>query len=301
MRARDVVDLLLLATVWGGSFLLVRAANPAFGPVALIELRVAIAFLTLLPVLALRRPPRAARAHALPLVVVGITNSAAPFLLYAYALQTVSAGFAAIVNSTAPMFTAVIGYLWLRERLTRGQVAGLVIGVAGVTILVWDEVSFAAGGAGPAVLAALTASALYGLSANYVKRRLLGVPALTMATASLGAAAVLLLPPALAFWPQAPAGVAAWAQVFLLAAVCTGAAYVLYFRLLARVGPARAITVTFLVPVTGTLWGVALLGERVTANMLAGGAVILVGTALVTGVVAWPRKASGAAGAPPAP
>jgi drug/metabolite transporter (DMT)-like permease len=289
MKSRDLTDLLLLAAVWGASFLFLRLAVPAFGPVALIEVRVAVAAAFLLPLLAWRGELSALRAHAWPLLLVGTFNSALPFVLLAYALLHITTGLAAIVNAMMPMWTALIGWLWLRDRLAPLQWLGLLVGVLGVIVLVWGRVSLkpdsAAFEATLAIGACVLGAGSYGLAANLTKRMLGGVSAWKIAAGSQAGAALVLLPFAAFAWPALAPGALPWAAAITLAIVCTALAYLLYFRLIRRVGPVRASSVTFLVPVTAALWGVLLLGESVTAQMLFGGAIILAGTALALGLL----------------
>ena len=288
MKARDLADLLLLAALWGGSFLFMRVAAPEFGPLALIEMRVAIAAAFLVGLVALRRPAAfgALRRDAGAIAIVGTLNSALPFVLFAYAVLSLTAGVASILNATTPLFGALVAWLWLGDRLSTGRVLGLAIGFVGVLVLVWGRAG-APGGAGSllAVAAALGASLSYGVSASYTKRRLTGVDPLALAAGSQLSAAVLLAPLALAAWPTQPVSTQAWGCALLLAVGSTAIAYVIFFRLIARIGPARAITVTFLVPVFGVLWGWLALGEAPTVAMAAGAAVVLAGTALATGLV----------------
>ena len=285
MRTRDLLDLVLLAALWGGSFLFVRAAVPAFGPFALIELRVGIAALMLLPLLAVRGSIGELRSNAAPIAVVGLMNSALPFTLFAFASLTLTAGFAAILNATAPLFGALVAHVWLKDRLTRSQGLGLLIGFAGVLLLVWGKNSVSGGTSGWALAAALSATLAYGIAANYTKRTLTGVGSLSIATGSQCAAALALLPLALWAWPAVTPPLRTWMEVILLGVASTGVAYLLYFRLIANVGPTRAVSVTFLVPVFGMLWGALYLGEAVTQSMLLGCSVILFGTALTLGLM----------------
>jgi drug/metabolite transporter (DMT)-like permease len=285
MRPRDLLDLVLLAALWGGSFLFVRAAVPYFGPFALIELRVGIAALVLLPLLAMRGKFGELRRNAAAIAVVGLTNSALPFTLFAYASLTMTAGFAAILNATAPLFGAMVAHTWLKDRLTRVQGLGLLIGFSGVLLLVWGRTAFAGGGSGWAVAAALCATLAYGIAANYTKRTLTGVGSLSIATGSQCAAALALLPLAMWAWPAVTPPLRTWLEVVLLGVASTAVAYLLYFRLIANVGPTRAVSVTFLVPVFGMLWGALYLGEVVTLSMLLGCGVILLGTALTLGLL----------------
>ena len=292
MKQRDLIDLLSLAALWGASFLFMRVAVPEFGPLAMVEMRVAVASLVLLAIVMRRAQMDALLAHWRPLLVVGAVNSAIPFALFGYALLSLSAGFGSILNATAPLFGAMIAFLWLHERLAPARVAGLFIGFAGVALLMWGKPSFHAGGDAWAVLAILCACLAYGVGPNYIKRNLASVPPLIIATGSQIAAAVLVLPLAVIEWPKQLPGVTAWLAVIALAIACTALAYVLYFRLIANVGPTRAIAVTFLIPAFGMLWGALFLDESVTFGMLAGCAVILVGTALATGAITLPARSA---------
>ncbi len=295
MKSRDLVDLLLLAAIWGSSFLFMRLVVPAFGPVALAFVRVAGAALLLLPLLALRGEWPALRRQWRPMVVLGLSNSALPFLCFGYAMYTLPAGLAAIFNAATPLFTALLAWLWLGDGLNRWRSLGLGLGFAGVAGLALVK-SLSSGQVGAlqfdiptllAITACLAGTLMYGYAAIFSKRYLAGVPAMAMAAGSQTAASLALLLPALLTWPaQAPSG-RDWALAGALSVLASGVAYILYFRLLTRVGPTQASTVTFLVPVFASLWGGLLLGERVSLPMGLGGAVILSGTALVLGL--WPR------------
>ena len=287
MRGRDRLELIVLAALWGGSFLFMRLAAPAFGASALAALRVAVASAVLLPLLlfTLPRPMAACSGRWRALTVVGLLNSALPFLCYSYAAQSISAGLASIFNATTPLWGALVAWLWLGERLDAQRLLGLALGFAGVLGLAWDKASFKGGAAdtGLAVLACLAATLMYGIAANATRRWLTGVPALALATGSQGLAALALALPAALAWPAQPPELGAWIAALALGVLSTGVAYVLYFRLIARVGPARATTVTYLIPLFAVLWGFLALREPLTLSMLLGGAVILLGTSLATG------------------
>ena len=289
MRPRDAAELLLLAALWGASFLFMRIGAPEFGPAALVFVRVAGASTLLLPLLAWRGDAHALRAHWRPLMVVGVVNSALPFLLFTVAALVLSAGLSGIFNATAPLWGAVVAWVWLKDKPTPARAAGLAIGFAGVLFLAWDRASFKPGehGVSPAlgITACVTATLLYGFTVNYTKKALTGVPPMAVAAGSQAWAAVFTLAPALWFWPAEWPGVRAWAAVAVLAVACTGLAYLLYFRLIAHVGPAQAIAVTYLIPVFAIGWGALFLGEAVSASMLIGGAIVLLGTALATGFI----------------
>ena len=290
MKLRDLLDLTLLAALWGGSFLFMRYAVPDFGVVPLIWLRVALASICLLPLLLLKRQFGALRRQAGALTIMSLFNSGLPFLLIAWATLSITAGLASIMNAMTPVFTALIGALWLGDRLDGRRSLGLLLGLAGVALLAADKADFRPGGSGWAIVAMLLATACYGFAANHTRRYLQGVPALVNATGTQLVSALVLLPPALWSWPERMPGLGPWLAALVLGVACSALAYVLFFRLIARVGASRAVTVTFLVPVFGTLWGALFLGEPVTASMLAGGAVVLLGTGLATGVIGGQRS-----------
>jgi drug/metabolite transporter (DMT)-like permease len=285
MRAVDVAELLVLATLWGCAYLFMRAAVPAFGPAPLIALRMAIAVALLLPILAWRGGLPSLRTDAWPIVVLGAGFTALPFLLIAWAARTMPAGTMAILNATAPLFTAIVAWVWLGERVGGLRALGLAVGFAGVVLLVWGKASFAAGGAGPAVLAMIGASVFWGVGANYTRRRLSRTDTLAVATGSLLAASLAVAPFAAWQWPAAPIGLRAWLEMAFLGVASSGIGFLMYFRLLRRIGTVRAMSVTFLNPLVAMVAGALYLGEAVTPQMLAGCAVILAGTALTLGLV----------------
>lgn len=295
MSARDIGELLGLAALWGASFLFMRLGAGEFGPVALSGLRVALAAAALLPVLALRGQWPELRQHWRPIAVVGLVNSALPFLAYSYAALSITAGLSSIFNATSPLWGALIAWLWLRDRPSAARALGLAIGFAGVLWLAWDKAGLrpgadGVGGLGP-VLACIAATACYGFGANYTKRRLAGVAPMAVAAGSQAAAALVLVVPTWWWWPHVAPGTTAWLATLALGVACTGAAYLLYFRLIAHVGPARAISVTFLIPLFAVLWGGIFLAESVTPVMVGACVVIVVGTALATGLWSLARPA----------
>ncbi len=291
MRARDLTDLILLAALWGGSFLFMRYAAPAFGPVPLIWLRVAVAALCLAPLLIVRGQQGVLRQHATSIALMGVFSSALPFVLIAWAMLSITAGLASILNATVPIFTALIGALWLRERLGVWRTSGLAVGFGGVLLLAADKADFKPGGSGWAIAAMLLATLSYGFAANLARRRLTGVPALVNAAGSQIVSAIVLLPFAVWFWPSTTPGWMAWSAAVVLGVGCTALAFLLFFRLIANVGASRAVTVTFLIPLFGVLWGSLFLGETLNAGMLVGGSVVVLGTALATGVLHLPLRA----------
>lgn len=289
MTRRDLVDLLLLGAIWGASFLFMRLGAAEFGPVALAFVRVAGAAALLVPLMLLRRQGAAWRTHGAAIAGVGVVNSALPFVLYAVAALALTTALMSVFNATVSIWAALIAWLWLKERLDPLRWLGLAIGVVGVVGLSWGKADFRPGehgvSAAAGVAACLAATWLYGLGANVSRRRLQGVPPLAVAAGSQAAAALALAVPGLWLWPAKPPGATAWAAALALSLLCTGLAYILYFRLLARTSAASATSVTFLIPPFALLWGYVALGEVPTGAMLAGCAVILLGTALATGLL----------------
>jgi drug/metabolite transporter (DMT)-like permease len=285
MKGSDLAELFGLAALWGASFLFMRLGAAEFGPVALAAVRVVGAALCLLPLLHARGQMGVLRAHWRPIFTVGLSNSALPFLCFSYAALSITAGLASIFNAATPLFGALIAWLWLKDRLTPARIAGLAIGFGGVLWLAWDKASFKPGGSGGAVLACLAATVLYGWSASYTKKHLAGVAPLAVATGSQLSAALALAVPALWWWPAAAPSAGAWAAAALLAVLCTAVAYVMYFRLIAHIGPANAIAVTFLIPLFAVLWGWLFLAEGVSMPMVFGGIAIVLGTGLSTGLL----------------
>jgi drug/metabolite transporter (DMT)-like permease len=282
MNAASLARLLLLAAIWGGSFLFMRVAAPVLGPTLLIGWRVGLAAAFLLAMAVLSGRSVGARSHARHYLILGAFNSAVPFLLFAFAAQTLSASLLSILNATAPIFAAAIASL-ARRKLPEGRVAlGLVLGVAGVAVLASFDAVMLRSGAVVALLAGLAASLSYGIASTYAK----SAPGVDPFANALGSmcAATLLIAPAIPFFPaHAPAGSSVVLSVVALGVLCSGVAYLLYFRLIADLGPASALTVTFLIPVFGVLWGRVFLGEAIGVHTVAGSAIVIVGTALVTG------------------
>ena len=287
------LDFVLLAAIWGASFMFMRMAAVELGAFATAGLRVSIATVFLLPLLLAGGHVSVLLKNWKLVLVVGVFNSAIPFACFSFALLSISTGLSSILNATVPLFGAVIAWLWLKDRPNGSRILGLLIGFVGVALLAWDKASFkpdASGNAtGWAVLACLLATLCYGLAASFTKRHMSGLPSLVSAAGSQMGATVGLLPLAWWFWPDHAVSLQAWLAVVALGVLCTGVAYVLYFRLIERAGPARALSVTFAIPVFALLYGVLLLGESVTPWMVGCGLVIVVGTSLSTGLVALRR------------
>ncbi|HUY79692.1 MAG TPA: DMT family transporter [Ktedonobacterales bacterium] len=288
MKLRDFGVLLALAALWGGSFLFIRVASPALGPVTLAAARVSLAGVALLIFAAARRQGIQARKRWLRFIILGAFNAALPYALIAYAELRLSAGLGAILNATTPLFTAVVAAIWLKDALTPLKVVGLLMGVAGVTALVgWSALPVDAATL-LAVGASLAGAFCYAIGSVYARRALAGAAPLASATGQQLGAAVVLLPfaiPIVATHPQsvhlAPVAVGA---TLALALACTSVAYLLYFHLITHVGPTATVSVTLLVPIFGLLWSAIFLHESAPLGSFVGLAIILASVLLIVGV-----------------
>jgi drug/metabolite transporter (DMT)-like permease len=282
MTSASLARLLALSAIWGASFLFMRMGAPVLGPVPLIACRVLFAAIFLALVSAVLRKPLQLRRNALHYLVLGLFNSALPFLLFAFAARTLSASLLSILNATAPIWGAVIGAAWTRTALPARSLLGLGLGVAGVALLVGFDPATLREGAPLAIGLALAAAFSYGIATHYARSAKTVEPFANAHGSMWGA--TLLIAPALPFAPPVALPTLTIAlAVLALGVVCSGIAYLLYFRLVADIGAASALTVTFLVPVFGVLWGHLILAEPLGWNTLAGALVVIAGTALVTG------------------
>ena len=279
-----LTEFILLGAIWGASFLFMRLGAAEFGALPTAGLRVGIAALFLLPVLITRGQGPALAQHWKKIFFLGLINSGIPFACYSYALMSITTGLSALLNATVPLFGALVAWVWLKDRPHRLKIIGLLIGFVGVAMLAWGKASFkpdASGlSSGWAVVACLVACLCYGIAASFTKRYLAGVPSLAVATGSQIGATLGLALPALWLWPATNPSMTAWLALLAVGVLCTGVAYVLFFRLIENVGAASTLTVTFLIPVFAVVYGLVFLGESVTPRMLTCGAVILCGTAL---------------------
>ncbi len=284
-----LIEFILLASIWGASFMFMRLGAHEFGALPTAGVRVAVAALFLLPLLLARGLGGQLVRHWKAVFLVGLFNSGIPFALYAYALLTISTGLSAVLNATVPLFGALVAWIWLKDRPHGLRILGLVIGFVGVALLASEKASFTAGTSTPAsgwaVLACLLACLCYGISASYTKRYLSGLPALVTATGSQLGAALGLALPTFWLWPAKAPSASAWLALLAVGVLCTGVAYVLYFRLIENLGPARSLTVTFVIPVFAVIYGVLLLGETVSVWMLMCAVIIVCGTALSAGLL----------------
>jgi len=290
MTARQLAMLLALAALWGASFLFMRVAVPEFGPIVLADARVAVAGAALLAYAVVIGGRPVLRARWRDYLLLGTVNAALPFTLLAAAELEIEASLAAVLNAMAPLCGALVAAVWLGQPVTRAAKAGLVLGVVGVALVVGlapftVDLEFVL-----AVLACLAAAFAYGVGANLVRARFAGEPPLAIAIGQQLAAAVVLLPLVPAVPLREAPGAVDVACVLALALGSTGIAYLLYFRLLAELGATGGMTVIFVVPVFGVLWGALFLDEAIHLGTVAGGAVILLSVWLITRTPAAPAR-----------
>ena len=297
MRPEDVVRLVALAAIWGGSFIFLRVLSPVLGPAVTAASRVLIASIALIAYFRVAGVPANLRAQGRHYVVIGLFNSALPFLLFAFAALHLPASYSVIMNASTPLFAALLSALFLGERLSVAKIAGLASGAGGVALV---------SGAGPVVpdamfglsiAACLCAAVCYAASSVYMKKYAAGASPMAIAGWSQLAAGIALLP----LVPLSPLRgeitPAVVGNVLGLSLLCSAIAYLLYYRLIADVGPTRALTVAFLMPMFGMAWGALLLDETITWPMIAGCALIVGGTFAVVR----PRRSPGRAGRSVAP
>lgn len=291
-------EFVALAALWGSSFLFMRMGAAEFGAIATAGLRVGLAAVFLLPVFLKAGVWDSFCSRWRAILFVGLLNSGVPFALYGFAVMHIPTGLTSILNATVPLSGAVVAWLWLHDKPGKSQAAGLAIGFAGVCLLVLGKTGVDASGQSTGALqwttlaamgAALGATLCYGLAASFTKKYLQGVHPMATATGSQWGAALGLALPTLWFWPTHTPSAQAWGALVVVALLCTSLAYILFFRIIAALGPSKALTVTFLVPVFALLYGAMFLGEVISLWMVGCGVVILCGTALAMGLVG-PRR-----------
>lgn len=282
MTTADYARLVLLAAIWGGAFIFLRVAAPVMGPVWTPEVRVLLGGLAVLGWLRFAGQNAELWRHRRAYLVVGTVNIAIPFALFSYAAMHAPASLLSIVNSTAPIFGIAWAAAFRDERITPRKVAGMVLGIAGVALVARPGSAPADAQLDWAIVAVLGATCSYGVTGVLIKRFAQGVSPRAMAAGNQLAAALVLLPLLPLMPPLGMPSTLVIANLLGLALLASGVAFLLYFRLIADVGMTRALTVTYLIPLFGVLWGWLFLGETLPAAALAGGALILGGTLLVT-------------------
>ncbi|SET33040.1 DMT family transporter [Thalassotalea agarivorans] len=286
MTNKSYFELILLAAIWGASFMFMRIGVPEFGPFLFMAARTGIAAIFLIALFYVGKHTvnwQLIKRDKTKLLVCGLLNTAIPFVLFGYATLTLNAGMASILNATTPMFGALVAYFWLKESLPKSSILGLIIGFIGVYALVYDSMQITEQDVVLPTLAIMLATLNYGVSANYTKKYLGEHSPLLLATASQIAASLVLIPLSLFFLPSQMPSFEAINAALIIGVVCTGFAYILFFRLIVDAGPTNAISVTYLIPAFGLMWGAAFLNEKVTSGVILGCLLILLGVGLTTG------------------
>ncbi|WP_233079870.1 DMT family transporter [Rheinheimera soli] len=283
MQPASFIRLFSLAAIWGSSFLFMRIAVGTLGPAALMTGRVVFAalFLGLMGWL-LKKHQLDLKNNWKHFFILGFFNSALPFLLFAYAAQSLTASVLSVLNATAPIWGALIGIVIFRQALTLRIATGLVLGISGVAILVGFDPVVLEPGALIAVFCAAGAAFCYGIATHYTRLAKTVAP-YTNAHGSMWTSTLMLAPVMLLFPVQAEISLHVALAVLALGVICTGVAYLLYFRLVQDEGATPALTVTFLIPVFGVFWGHVFLNEALGWHTFVGVAVVITGTSLVTG------------------
>ncbi|HTU13220.1 MAG TPA: EamA family transporter [Allosphingosinicella sp.] len=289
MGREEWAILLLLSVLWGGSFFFIEIALTTVRPLTLVLIRVTLAAAMLWAFLwwrgqRLPLPPGAALAY----LVLALLNNAIPFVLFAWAQAEIASGLASILNATTPIWGVLVAHLFTAdEKATPNKVAGVLLGFAGVAMLIGMDFLGEIGRGVWAQLACLAATLCYALAGIWGRRfRRMGIEPTAVATGQLSAAALVMLPLVLLFeppWLAAAPSAGAWLALAALALFCTSLAYILYFRLIGAAGATNALLVTFLIPVTAILLGALFLGERLEPRSFAGMALIAAGLAAIDG------------------
>lgn len=289
MRTSDLLRLLLLAAIWGASFLFMRIAVPALGAVNTAFLRVFCGMLGLLIIMAIMRIPKRFEGKLGWAMLLGVINSAIPFLMYCMAARVLPAGYSAILNATTPLMGVVIGAAFFDEKFTLSKILGMIAGFAGIILISTTGESHLTSALVLGIVVCLVATACYGFAGFLTKRWIGargGLDATKVAFGSQLGASLFLLPFFAFSAPQTPAASwqlpEVWACVLAIGFLCTALAYIIYFRLLADIGPLRTLTVTFMIPPFGILWGWLVLGEQINQGFIGGSLLIICAVWLVT-------------------
>jgi drug/metabolite transporter (DMT)-like permease len=286
MKIKDIAALLSLAALWGASFLFIRIASPALGPFLTIQGRVTIAAAALLIYMALLRLSPEFKQRWKQYLILGALNAAFPFTLIATAALHLTASMSAIINSLAPLFTALVVWGWMKEKLTVKKWIGIIVGISGVAVLVgWSPIQFTTQVLIAVVLSILS-TVFYGFGGVYAKKTFAGVSPLSLAFGQQLGASILLFPVTVFNLPNSSASLSSTVifSVLGLALFCTAIGYILYYYLIASVGPTKTVSVTYLVPLFGMIWGILFLKEQITVGMIIGLFVILSSIFLISDI-----------------
>ena len=292
---RWLPEFIALSIIWGSSFVFIRWGSQHFGPIPMAFLRVGLAMLVLLPVAHAKGLLPEVKAHWRSTFFMGCINSAIPFALLGYAIYEMTVGVASILNASTPLFGGLLAWLWLKDKPSVSRWLGLVIGFVGVAALTWGrnpDAPVAEQASAWGIAISLTTTFFYGLAACYAQRYLRAVSPLATSLGSMMGATAFLAIPTWFLWPAQTPPWTAWASIVALGVLCTAVAYAMYFKLNTRIGATKAMTVTYLIPLFASLLGAVLFDERLSLWHVICGSVILLGTALASGLLSWPPHPS---------
>ncbi len=292
MTTKQLIQLLCLAAIWGGSFIFMRVLAPVFGPIWTASMRLFIAGVFLLGLYRVQRYKLNWKRDIKHFILIGIINSSIPFFFYAYAALHIPASLSVILNAMAPMFGAIFAAMFALEKLTIRKGIGLLTGFSGVAVISISGLALEGDNVPFAIAACLGATICYGLSGVYVKLKAGHIPPKDIACGSQLMAGIALMPLSVYFPVMGEITIMHLILLTVFAILCSALAYLIYYNLIVEVGPTKTLTVTYLMPVFGILWGAMLLGESLTSKMALGGLMILAGTMIVTNVKFSTRRKS---------
>jgi drug/metabolite transporter (DMT)-like permease len=294
VNLKNIIDFVLLSALWGMSYVFIRLTVGHVAPIVMAESRLVIAALGI-AIFAIFK--KSWRENLIPykkdlprITIIASLNSVIPFALFTYAMQYLNAGMGAILNSTSPIWTAIIGAIWLKDRLSPSRIVGLILGFSGIVFMMWGKAHFSTGGLGLPILASIGVTFSYGIATNYIKVYGQGIQPFGLAFSSMVIGSLMLAIPAFMNLPTEAIPLSAWIGILGLGIGSTSIAYILFYRLIDETGPTVAITVTFLVPVFSILWGDIFLDEQLTLQTFFGGLIIILGTALAVGLIPFKGK-----------
>lgn len=282
MTLRQFLLLTILAALWGGSFLFMRLSSPSLGPFVVTAAR--LYFASIFMVLIIKTTTEI-KLRSLPwkkLCFVGLFNSAIPFTLFAYGEVHLSASLGSILNGTTPIFTALLATLYFHEKYRLMQSIGFVLGITGVIIIVgWHPVPLNFGNVS-AIIACIVASFCYGIGGLFAATKIRGYPPLALAFGQLSTAAIMLTPFMLYTLPHQIPSTKIIISLFNLGIFCTGFAFLIYYYLIREMGASKTLTVSYIAPIFGMLWGFLFLGEQIHLTYVIGLVTILSGIFLIS-------------------
>lgn len=279
IELKHLLMFVMLAAIWGASFMFTRVASTEFGAFSFASLRLGLAAIVLFPILIMAGNWKYLRDDFWLIAFISVFNSALPFVMFAYATLYLEAGMTSVLNSFVPMLSGLIAHLYFKDYLSRSQQVGLVIGVIGVGVLMMNRMGFGNNSILP-LCACLTACLSYAVSANITKRKLGHVPSKILAASTMLVSGSLLVPFGVLTWPDTNPSLTAWGAVIAVAVLSTALAYLLFFELIKNIGPTRTVSVTLLIPVFGIFWGALLLEEPITWTIILGAVIIIIGAYL---------------------